>query len=271
MRKHIATLAIILGCTSPAFSWALVEKCENDPSESLKRAVVGIERAFDDDEIYVENMRTVYGMRGTAWFLNKRTLTLVEHVATGAKLTRDWKPVRLFWSDARDTNENHSVDVRIRISQEVQTGVPGEGLVLIELEREVDGAVVPKLAGAPLRRNETIVGIGYLNTELRFANGRFALPKPSAEPDHHAKPPKRYLPFEMVDMDRNPPVGDRYVFDHGSSGAPLFNCEGGVVGVVAAFLSKEMSMFGKTIRYTTPWGEANVMAVSVSELHNVKR
>lgn len=271
MRKHIATLAIILGCTSPALSWGLVEKCENDPSESLKRAVIGIERAFDDDEIYTENYRKVYGIRGTGWFLNKRTLTLVEHVATGAKFTHDWKVVRLFWSNERDTEEKSSVEVRVRIKQYVPTGVPSERLVLLELDQEVNGAAIAKLAGSPLQRNETVVAIGYLNRELRFGNGRFVLPEPTGQPDPDAKPPQRHLSFEVADMQRNLPAGDRYAFDHGSSGTPIFNCAGDVVAVMAAVLTKELSFGGKTIQRTTAWGSANMLAVSPHELHNMKR
>jgi hypothetical protein len=59
---------------------------------------------------------------------------------------------------------------------------------------------------------------------------------------------------------------DRHVLDHGSSGAPVFDCTGRVVAVVDNLFTTTMQFMARTIRISTAWGHPNVVSVPVPVL-----
>ena len=68
--------------------------------------------------------------------------------------------------------------------------------------------------------------------------------------------------FEITDGN------DRMALDYGSSGAPVLDCSGRVVAVVANLLTQTI---GGQVRVTTAWSMPNVLTVPVSVLHEVRR
>ena len=264
MLKLVSTVIFILSASRSVF--AEDPSCTPNPSESLRRTVVGIERIFDPDEIFVdEHYVTIYGIKGSAWFLDTHTVATIEHVVTGAKLSTDWKEVRLFWSDEKDEKESHSTHVRVRL-KDVAVGIRTlESIITLELEQAVEGVKIAKLRARPLQRNEAVVGIGYTADVLRFVEGRLAFPESDSATDG-ADAPSPYLPFEMVDREKKEGIGDRYALNNGSSGAPIFDCDGNVVAMVTKFSKQTMSFFGNEVEVTTPWGQANIFGVSTMSL-----
>jgi len=58
-------------------------------------------------------------------------------------------------------------------------------------------------------------------------------------------------------------------FDYGASGAPVLDCSGRVVAVVANLLTQTMSFPGRQVRFSTAWSMPNVLAVPVQVLHEL--
>ncbi len=171
------------------------------PSESLSRAVVGIERRFEPHEV-VREFNTLHGIRGTAWFLNSTTIVTAAHVIEASKLTKEWKEVKLFWSDARDKPESNSVLTHVRIKDSMIIDPRVEPLITLELEQSVAGAATLKIRATPLRRSEKVFAMGYKDQTLRFGEGRLAFPEPSDNPPDDGQPPLPYIPFELVDTEK---------------------------------------------------------------------
>ena len=66
--------------------------------------------------------------------------------------------------------------------------------------------------------------------------------------------------LEMYDGD------NRLAIDYGASGAPVFDCEGRVVAVIATVMTQLFQTpFGER-RVSTAWGMANVVSVPIQEL-----
>ena len=123
------------------------------------------------------------------------------------------------------------------------------------------------LRETPLARNEPVRSIAYLD-RLRFAKGRFSEVM-SGEDISRSHPFAKVRPgsglFEMWDIEEH--KNDRYVLEHGASGAPIIDCEGHVAAVASGFLSQGTWHFsGRQLTLTTPWGTANNTATLVQPL-----
>jgi hypothetical protein len=239
---------------------ARAEEACIDPS-TLATTTVSITRYFTADE---KPLPSLDGYRATAWFYRStRYLVSIAHFV-------DDPPVlpRGEWRNVVVRQRDVTVQVSARLLAVVKA-LP-EGLALFELREPFPNARPLKLREKPLSRNEPVRSIAYLD-ELRFAKGRFAEIAGGGDippDDPFAKVQAGSALFEMWDIEeRN---NDRYVLDHGASGAPIVDCEGNVAAVASSFITQgSLSFAGREIRLTTPWGMANNTAALIQPLFDV--
>ena len=231
-----------------------------DPS-TLAATTVSITRYFTAEE---KPPPSLDGYRATAWFYGStRYLVSIAHfVDDPPVLPRgEWRKV-----DVRQRDVTVKVSARLLA---VVRALP-EGFAIFELREPFPNAQTLKLREKPLSRNEPVRSIAYLDG-LRFAKGRFAeIAAGSDIPRDHpfAKVQPGSGLFEMWDLEeRN---NDRYVLDHGASGAPIVDCEGNVAAVASSFVTQPSLYFaGREIRLTTPWGMANNTAALIQPLFDI--
>jgi hypothetical protein len=231
-----------------------------DPS-TLTATTVSITRYFTADE---KPLPSLEGYRATAWFYGStRYLVSIAHFVDDAPVLPrgEWRKV-----DVRQRDVTVQVNARLLA---VVRALP-EGFALFELREPFPNAQTLKLREKPLSRNEPVRSIAYLDG-LRFAKGRFAEIAGSGDmprDDPFAKVRPGSGLFEMWDIEeRN---NDRYVLDHGASGAPIVDCEGNVAAVASSFVTQGSLYFaGREIRLTTPWGMANNTAALIQPLFDI--
>ena len=257
---RLPTRLMILALTMVIAQCARAEDACIDPS-TLATTTVSITRYFTADE----NPRpSLEGYRATAWFYRStRYLVSIAHFVDDAPaLPRgEWRNV-----DVRQRDVTVQVSARLLA---VVRALP-EGFALFELREPFPNAHTLKLREKPLSRNEPVHSIAY-PAGLRFAKGRFAEIAGSSDiPGDH--PFAKVRPgsglFEMWDIEeRN---NDRYVLDHGASGAPIVDCEGNVAAVASSFITQGSVYFaGREFRLTTPWGMANNTAALIQPLFDI--
>jgi hypothetical protein len=231
-----------------------------DPS-TLAATTVSITRYFTADE---KPRPSLDGYRATAWFYGStRYLVSIAHFVDDAPVLPrgEWRKV-----DVRQRDVTVEVNARLLA---VVKALP-EGFAIFELREPFPNAQTLKLREKPLSRNEPVRGIAYLDG-LRFAKGRFAEIATSSDiPRDH--PFAKVRPgsglFEMWDIEER--KNDRYVLDHGASGAPIVDCEGNVAAVASSLVTQgSLSFAGRVIRLTTPWGMANNTAALIQPLFDV--
>ena len=231
-----------------------------DPS-TLAATTVSITRYFTADE---KPRPSLDGYRATAWFYGStRYLVSIAHFVDDAPVLPrgEWRNVDVRQRDV-------TVEVKARLLAVVRA-LP-EGFAIFELREPFPNAQTLKLREKPLSRNEPVRSIAYLDG-LRFAKGRFTEIAASSDiPDDH--PFAKVRPgsglFEMWDIEeRN---NDRYVLNHGASGAPIVDCEGNVAAVASSLVTQGSLLFaGREITLTTPWGMANNTAALIQPLFDV--
>jgi len=231
-----------------------------DPS-TLATTTVSITRYFTADE---KPRPSLEGYRATAWFYGStRYLISIAHFVDDVPVLPrgEWRKVDVQQRDV-------TVQVSARLLAVVRA-LP-EGFALFELREPFPNAQTLKLREKPLSRNEPVRSIAYLDG-LRFAKGRFAEIAGSSDiPGDH--PFAKVRPgsglFEMWDIEeRN---NDRYVLDHGASGAPIVDCEGNVAAVASSVVTQGSLYFaGREFRLTTPWGMANNTAALIQPLFDI--
>jgi len=231
-----------------------------DPS-TLATTTVSITRYFTADE---KPRPSLDGYRATAWFYSStRYLVSIAHFVDDAPLLPrgEWRKV-----DVRQRDVTVQVSARLLA---VVRALP-EGFAIFELQEPFPNAHTLKLREKPLSRNEPVRSIAYPGG-LRFAKGRFAEIAGSSDiPGDH--PFAKVRPgsglFEMWDIEeRN---NDRYVLDHGASGAPIVDCEGNVAAVASSIVTQGSLYFpGREFRLTTPWGMANNTAALIQPLFDI--
>jgi hypothetical protein len=227
-----------------------------DPS-TLTPTAVSITRHFTDDE----KPPSLDGYRATAWFYGStRYLVSIAHFVDDAPVLPrgEWRKV--------DVQQR---DVKVQVNARLLTVVEAlpEGLAIFELREPFPNAETLKLREKPLSKNEPVRSVAYLDG-LRFAKGRFAEIMTTGDIPHN-HPFAKVRPgsglFEMWDIEER--TNDRYVLDHGASGAPIVDCEGNVAAVTSGFLSQGILYFaGQKFNVTTPWGMANNTATLVQPL-----
>ena len=231
-----------------------------DPS-TLVATTVGITRYFTDEE---RPKPQLDGYRATAWFFRSaRYLVSIAHFVDDVPVLPKGE-----WTMVDVRQQDTSVRVKARLLSVVK-GLP-EGLALLELAEPFPRARALKLRETPLSKDEPVRSIAYVDG-LRFAKGRFSEVMTSGEiPSDHpfAKVPPGSGLFEMWDIRER--TNDRYVLDHGASGAPIVDCDGNVAAVTSSILTQgSLNFAGRTIRLTTPWGMANNTATLIQPLFDL--
>ncbi len=231
-----------------------------DPS-TLTTTTVSITRYFTADE---KPRPSLEGYRATAWFYgNTRYLISIAHFVDDVPVLPrgEWRKVDVQQRDV-------TVQVSARLLAVVRA-LP-EGFALFELREPFPNAQPLKLREKPLARNEPVRSIAYPGG-LRFAKGRFAeiagsSDIPGDNPFAKVRPGSGL--FEMWDIEeRN---NDRYVLDHGASGAPIVDCEGNVAAVASSIVTQGSLYFaGREFTLTTPWGMANNTAALIQPLFDI--
>jgi hypothetical protein len=237
-RDHLRAVVLLAGIVLPLAPSA-ARAC--DDRSVLANAAVGITRMFDETE-----KQDLAGVAGSGWFLAPRLLVTVAHVADGMRLSeREWKPV-LF----RDGDTVETIDVRLQ--RIVGTGP--EKIALIETAAPLGGTRPLELRKEPLLAEERVISRAYRSDRVRTAQGRFV------EYGKQGRFAGGAL-FEIYDGN------DRMALDHGASGAPVLDCSGRVVAVVANLLTQTMRLPAGQVRFSTAWSMPNVLTVPVQVLH----
>jgi len=204
-------------------------------------------------------VKIVRGTWGTGFFLSATRLATVEHVVDWLNITRNNpKEISLIRDELRnDLPMPREEKVRARLHEYVRTGLPEERIAVIELATPFQGARALPIRSAPLRTEESVAAIGYTASVLRKATGTFH--SIARTNDGYSKPRGSIL-FEMQDGD------DRRAINHGSSGGPVFDCEGNVVAAIASGVQTPQYVDGKAVREFLPPGNPTIAAVSVANL-----
>jgi len=232
-----------------------------DPS-TLATTTVSITRHFTGDD--KPPRPWVDGYRATAWFYGStRYLVSIAHFVDDAPVLPrgEWRKV-----DVRQRDVTVQVSARLL----AVVGALPEGFAIFELREPFPNAHTLKLREKPLSRNEPVLSIAYFDG-LRFAKGRFAEIAGSSDiprdnPFAKVRPGSGL--FEMWDIEER--HNDRYVLDHGASGAPIVDCEGNVAAVASSIVTQGSLYFaGREIRLTTPWGMANNTAALIQPLFDL--
>lgn len=235
-RKLHLRCCLLLACIVLPLAPGRARACED--RAVLAHAAVGITRMFDESE-----KQQLAGVAGSGWFLSPRLLVTVAHVAEGMRLSQsEWKSVELREGDAVE-----KIDVRL---QRV-VGAGREKIALIETAAPLGSARPLALRKEPLVADEPVISRAYRPDGVRTAQGRFV------EYSTHWKFAGGAL-FEIYDGN------DRMALDYGASGAPVLDCSGRVVAVVANLLTQTI---GGQVRVSTAWSMPNVLTVPVAVLH----
>jgi hypothetical protein len=216
-----------------------------DPS-TLVHSTVGVTREFTDEER--KAAPDLLGVRGTGWFLSPRAIVTAAHVAEAMRLSRsDWTQIEL-----------REQDRRARIAARILrfAGAHAEKMAVLELRDPFPSASALAVRTDPLTPEEHVVSLAYPDNRLRFAQGRFVEYGASA-------PFSGAVLLEMHDGN------DRLVLDHGASGAPVLDCNGRVVAVVATLITQVLHLPSGAVRVSTAWQVPNVVSMSVDALRDI--
>jgi hypothetical protein len=241
MRRQLFAILVLLLASSRADA-----RCVAPPT--LAHATASITRHFDATEKAAHP--GVIGIRGTGWFLSPTSLVTVEHVAAAMGLADEaWKDVELQTGERRQ-----SVPVRLRHV----AGANAEKIAVLELQTAQSDSPAFQLRMERLVPDEPAVSAAYPDNHLRVAHGRFVNYGADAKFAGTAL-------FELYDGD------NRLVLDHGASGAPVLDCSGRVVAVVARLFTSTMRFMSHAIRVSTAWGDPNVVSVPIAALKHMSR
>jgi hypothetical protein len=213
-----------------------------DPA-TLASSTASITSYFDDDD--KPPMAGILGVRGTGWFLSPWTMVTAEHVADGMRLSK------LSWKRVEIANDKIKQSTAMRILR--ADGSNEEKLVVLELLAHVAGARSLETRMRPLATDEPVVSLAYPGSQLRLARGRFVQYGEGIKFSGTAL-------FEIYDGN------DRLVLDHGSSGAPVLDCDGRVVAVVSNLFTQTLQFPFRAVRISTAWGQPNVISVPIQVL-----
>jgi hypothetical protein len=186
-------------------------------------------------------------LRGTVWFISRQQIVAILHEHSA--VLEDWTEITLETGNAVGFTPSETTVTYARISHVIDSGSL-EKLYIIDLAEIFDDSEVPRVRfGAP-SDNEAVFSLTYNKRVLTLVTGRHVLPKQSTDPEQKPEPPPPFLMFELAD----PQEKDRMVVDFGSSGSPIFDCNGLVVASVAKVMTQDFA--GE--RVSTAWGDPNV-------------
>jgi hypothetical protein len=217
-----------------------------DPAE-LAQSAVSIMRHFDDAER--DTRPDLIGVQGTAWFLSPTTIVTVAHVAAGMKLSlQDWKPLEIVDKDG-------SQFIAARIQR--LAGSQAEKLAIIELQRAVSAAHTVTIRREPLVPEERVMTLVYTAGLPHFVEGRFV-----------RFGDERLAGTVLLEIYEG---DNRFVVDHGASGAPVVDCDGRVAAVISNVFFQTLQWASQQIRISTSWGSPNVVSVPIQALQDISQ
>jgi Trypsin-like peptidase domain len=238
VRHRLIALIVLLAGTTLANAGCL------DPTH-LAHSTVSIMRHYDQAERSAHN--NLVGVRGTGWFLSPTTIVTAEHVTAAMNLSRqDWKQLEI--GDGGDTQ---FIEARIR-------GIAGsqaEKLAVVELQIAPSHARSFEIRGGRLVPEEHVMTLAYASGRPHFVSGRFV------QFGDEGKLAGMAL-LELYEGE------NRLVVDHGSSGAPVIDCDGRVVAVVTNVFTASLTWGYREIKVSTAWGMPNVVSVPVEPLQD---
>jgi hypothetical protein len=206
----------------------------------LAPSTVSITRYFDDAERTANS--GLAGIQGTGWFQSPSTIVTVEHVAVAMGLsTQEWKSLKV--------GENQSISVRIH------RWVDGriEKLAVLKLQTAFSEARSVAIRTAPLSPEDRVVTLADLDRKPRSVVGRFVQYVDDG----------RLAGGALLEVYEGE---NRFVIDHGASGAPVFDCEGRIAAVISTVMTQIFrTPFGDK-RISTAWGSPNVVSVPLQSL-----
>jgi trypsin-like peptidase len=212
-------------------------------SAQVAHSSVSIMRHLDDEER--GGHTDLIGIRGTGWFLSSTTIVSAEHVTAAMKLsTEEWKPLEIM-----DGNGSQLIGARIQRL----AGGQAEKLAVIELQRAASEARSVAIRKEPLVPEEQVMTLAYPAGRPHPVGGRFVRYGDGGKLDGMAL-------LEMYDGE------NRFVIDHGASGAPVLDCDGRVAAVVTNVFEQSIVWASHRIRIPTAWGMPNVVSVPVQVL-----
>lgn len=262
MRFFTALLATLIVSSN---AHALPNECKNVDYAKLSSHVANLTVYYPEPRGYLD-----FGFSSTVWFRDPKHIVATLHTVQNEGLFVDWYPIALGTAAGPGMPSETKLETKARLVRIVDTDSP-EKLSILELEDAFPGAVAPKISHVPLRRDQAVVGVSYKgvrNTDrnttdmvLQHVKGLHKIPEFSETAEPSDEPPPPFLLFEVMD----PEEKDRYVIDHGGSGAPLFDCDGNAVAVAATFLTDMLTFMPfSDVRVTTPWGMHNIFGVSAA-------
>jgi hypothetical protein len=165
----------------------------------------------------------------------------------------------------RSTGVTKAIEVRERESKALVpvrilglAGDHSEKVAVLELQTTVFSAVALRIRTNHLVPDEHVVSLGYPNSRLRFADGRFV--------EYGAD--KRFAGAALLEThDGN----DRLVLDHGASGAPVLDCSGRVVAVVSTLITQILPFPSGPVRVSTAWQTPNAVSIPAEMLRGFVR
>jgi hypothetical protein len=204
----------------------------------LAHSMVSITRYFDD----AERRSDMIGIQGTGWFQSPTTIITVEHVVTAMGLSTDeWKLLKI--------GDDQLISVRIHRL----VGDRFERLAVLELQTAVATAQSVAIRTSPLAPEDRVVALVSLDRNPRSVVGRFVQYVDDG----------RLAGSALLEVYEEQ---NRFVIDHGASGAPVFDCEGRIAAVISTVITQILrTPFGDK-RLSTAWGSPNVVSVPVHPL-----
>ena len=157
---------------------------------------------------------------------------------------QDWKEIEI-----RERESKGSIPARIlRLA-----GSHSEKMAVLQLRASYPTAAALAIRMEPLVPEERVVSLGYPNSRLRFAQGRFV----------RYGGDERFVGAALLEIhDGN----DRLVLDHGASGAPVLDCDGRVVAVVSTIITQTINLPSGAVRVSTAWQTPNVVSIPAEVL-----
>lgn len=195
-------------------------------------------------------------LSGTGWLLSSHQIVTIKHVAQALNLSdTQWKTIMIA-RQLRERGPRRKLLTEALVERVITTP-PMESVYIIRVRETFPDSTPLTIRTTSLQHNERLFGIGYTDRRLRFASGRFVRVGTLAE-----LPP--YWGWPLIEMVEG---NDRFALIYGSSGGPIFDCPGSVVGIVAGlFIPKnlwQLAVARTQPRIRTAWGSPT-LAISLA-------
>ncbi len=261
---------MLLSATTSAIAQDYGPTCEVSQYERYGPQVVHL--TFEGDGGHT-------GHSGSASWLSSNLLLTSGRVVDGGALGETWQQLTLRWSDESyalyqlyesqllEEDGEHSAVVQGRLAWK-SIPVEGEYIAVIEIDAPI-GTLEQfiklwDLPDAP-KPGDPIFGVLYADAnaywpQLRYTAGHVF--KPWREPSEHEQKTALNPELLWMEVTRQPDGRSRDVANEASSGAPIFDCAGVLVGVVMSHYTQGFAV-GNIATVPTAAGVPNLMAVRI--------